>query len=342
MRPDPVRGALRAIVPILAALVAGGVVLLAFGADPLAYYGYVVERGLFSPSGLEATLTRMAPLLLIAAGLIVAFRAGLWNLGVDGQFLLAAVCAAAAAPALLPHLGGGLTLVAACVIGIVVGAAWSLLPAFLKAAQGINEIISTLMTSFLGLGLANLLIKTVFDDPTTTSPQTATLDVADRLGRIGGTTVHWGVVLAAVLVIAVHLMMRHTAIGLRLQMIGASPRAARHFGLNVGALTFLAFALSAGLVGLGGAVDVLGVHGNVAADWNPAYGLLAIPLVFLARFNGYAVIALVFVFAMLLIGGESAARRTDVPTFFVPVLIALMLVFLTLVEVAGQRRKVVV
>ena len=90
----------RVLLPVALALIAGGVLLLILGKDPLAYYGYVVQRGLMSPSGLQASITRMIPLLMIAAGLIVAFRAGLWNLGVDGQFLLAAVCVAALAPPL--------------------------------------------------------------------------------------------------------------------------------------------------------------------------------------------------------------------------------------------------
>ncbi len=330
---------LRIVLPIAGALIVGALLLVALGKDPLAYYGYVAKRGLYSASGLQASITRMAPLLLIAAGLIVAFRAGLWNLGVDGQFLLAAVCVAALAPALARELPLPVVYLACFATSIAVAAAWSLVPAFLKAVHGINEIISTLMMSFLGVSLANVLIKIPFNDPATTVPQTATLEVADRLARIGDTTVHWGVVLATLVVIGVHHAVEHTAVGLRLQMLGANPRAALHFGLNVRRLTFVAFALSAGLAGLAGAVDVMGVHGTIRADWNPAYGILVIPLVFLARFNGYAVIAFVFFFAVLLIGGESASRRLGVPSFFVLVLVALLMLFFALVEFLAHVRR---
>ncbi len=330
---------LRIVLPIAGALIVGALLLVALGKDPLAYYGYVAKRGLYSASGLQASITRMAPLLLIAAGLIVAFRAGLWNLGVDGQFLLAAVCVAALAPALARELPLPVVYLVCFATSIAVGAAWSLVPAFLKAVHGINEIISTLMMSFLGVSLANVLIKIPFNDPATTVPQTATLEVADRLARIGDTTVHWGVVLATLVVIGVHHAVEHTAVGLRLQMLGANPRAALHFGLNVRRLTFVAFALSAGLAGLAGAVDVMGVHGTIRADWNPAYGILVIPLVFLARFNGYAVIAFVFFFAVLLIGGESASRRLGVPSFFVLVLVALLMLFFALVEFLAHVRR---
>ncbi len=331
---------LRILLPIFLALLVGALLLLALGKDPLAYYGYVVKRGLLSPTGLQASITRMAPLLLIAAGLIVAFRSGLWNLGVDGQFLLAAVCVAALAPGMAAHgFGDVITLGACFIVAMVIGAAWSLIPAFLKASHGINEIISTLMMSFLGVSFANVLIKIPFNDPTTTVPQTATLPVEDRLARLGDSTVHWGVILAVIMVVAVHWMMERSSFGLKLQIVGSNPRAAIHAGLNVKLLTYAAFAISAGLAGLAGAVDLLGVHGTIRADWNPAYGILVIPLVFLARFNGYAVIAFVFFFAVLMIGGESAARRLGVPTFFVLVLVALLMLFFAVTEFLDQARK---
>lgn len=336
---DAVATALRVLLPVLLALLAGALIILALGKDPLTYYEYVVQRGLLSPTGFQATVTRTAPLLLIAAGLIVAFRAGIWNLGVDGQFLLAAVVVAALAPELIVFLPRWLTVLLCFVAGALVGAIWSLLPAFLKARHGVNEIITTLMMSFLGISLANVLVKIPFNDPTTTVPQTATLAVADRLPRLFGTTVHAGVILALVVVLLVHLMMTRTAFGLKLQIVGANPRAALHAGLNITGLTFATFALSAGLTGLGGAVEILGVWGTVRADWNPAYGLLVIPLVFLARFNGIAVIGFVLFFAVLMIGGESAARRLDVPHFFVLVLVALLLMFLAVVEYLDHRRR---
>ena len=333
----------RVLVPIVLALVVGGLILLALGKDPLAYYDYVLQRGLFSWSGFQQTVIRSAPLLLIASGLIVAFRAGIWNLGVDGQFLLAAVAAAALAPLLITSLPSWLTIVICCAISILVAMAWSLVPAFLKAQYGLNEIVTTLMMTFLGISFANVLVKLPFDDPDNSVPQTMTLPVADRLGRLFDTTIHSGIIIALLAVFAVHFVMTRTAFGLRLQIVGANPRAAKHAGVSVGRLTYATFALSAGLAGLGGAVEILGVWGTMRADWNPAYGLLVVPLVFLARFNGIAVIGFTLFFAILMIGGESASRRLGVPNFYVLVLVALLLIFLALVEyldhISRQRKK---
>jgi len=339
--PSPARAwayaLLRIALPVLCALAVGGIVLLALGKDPLAYYGYVVERGLFRAIGLEATITRMAPLLLIAAGLIVAFRAGIWNLGVDGQFLLAAVSTAALAPALVDGLPGWMMILACFLVAALVAALWTVIPAFLKARHGVNEIITTLMMSFLGISLANVLVKIPFNDPDNTVPQTRTLPVDDRLPRLFETTVHGGILLALLAVVLVHLMMTRTALGLKLQVVGANPRAALHAGLDVASLTFVAFALSAALIGLGAAVEILGVHGTVRADWDPAYGLLVIPLVFLARFHGIAVIGFVLFFSVLMIGGESASRRLGVPHYYVLVMVGLLLLFLAVTEYLDQR-----
>ena len=333
----------RVLVPIILALIVGGLILLALGKDPFAYYEYVLQRGLFSWSGFQQTVIRAAPLLLIASGLIVAFRAGIWNLGVDGQFLLAAVAAAVLAPILITSLPSWLTIVICCAVSILVAALWSLVPAFLKAKYGLNEIITTLMMTFLGISLANVLVKLPFNDPNNTVPQTATLPVEDRLGRLFDTTIRSGIIIALAAVFLVHVLMTRTAFGLRLQIVGANPRAAKHAGLSVGRLTYATFALSAGLAGLGGAVEILGVWGTMRADWNPAYGLLVVPLVFLARFHGIAVIGFTLFFAILMIGGESASRRLGVPNFYVLVLVALLLIFLALVEyldhLSRQRKK---
>jgi general nucleoside transport system permease protein len=330
---------LRVLIPVTLALVVGGLILLALGKDPLGYYGYVLQRSLLRWGGAQETLTRMAPLLLIAAGLIVAFRAGIWNLGGDGQFLLAAVASAALAPLLGQILPRGPTLVVCMLVGSLVGTLWSLLPALLKARYGVNEIITTLMMSFLGTSLANVLIKLVLRDLNTTVPQTRSLAVDDRLPRLFGTTIHCGLLLAILAVIVVHLMMTRTAFGLQLQVLGANRAAAVHAGLRVERLTIAVFAISAGLIGLAGAVEVLGVWGTVRADWNPALGLLVVPLVFLARFNGYAVIGFTLFFSALMVGGESAARRVGVPQHYVLVLVALLLLFLALVEYLDQSRR---
>jgi len=328
-----------ALLPLALALAAAGLILLLFGRDPLTFYANVLKRGLFSWAGLQETLIRMAPLLLLAASLIVAFRAGIWNLGIDGQFLLAAVMVAAAGPRLVTIMPIGLALAILLVLGGLVGAAWSLIPALLRAYYGVNEIITTLMMTFIGTSLGAVLVKTVFNDPSTTVPQTQVLPMIDRLPRLFGTRIHAGLIIGLVAIVLVHLVMTRTAFGLKAQIIGFNPRAARHAGLDVPRLTVAVFAFSAGLAGLAGATEILGVFGVVQNEWNPAYGMLVIPLVFVVRFHGIASIGIVAFFAMLSIGGESASRKANLPNYFLLVVVALLLIFMALTEYLSARRR---
>lgn len=325
--------------PVLMAFILSGVILLLLDVNPLSYYGYVFGRGLLSPTGVQATLTRMGPLLLIAASLIVAFRAGIWNLGGDAQFLVGAVFCAAATPLMAPHVPVWIGLLAGGAISAVFGGIWALLPAFLRAYQGLNEIITTLMMNFLGISFASVLVKLVFLDPNTTVPQTRTLAVEDRLPTLFDTTISSGLIIGLIAILAVHFMMTRTAFGLRLRVVGGNASAAVHAGLAVPLLTVAVFAISGGLAGLSGGVAILGQYGNVRADWNPAYSLSIVPLVFLARFNGFAAIGFVGLFSILSIGAESAARRTGVPNYFTLVTIGILLVMLAVSEYYSAKRE---
>ena len=133
-------------------------------------------------------------------------------------------------------------------------------------------------------------------------------------------------------------MMTRTSLGLRLRILGASPRAALHAGLRPVRLTVIAFALSGALIGLSGAVEILGVQGSFRADFDPAYGLLVIPLVFLARLNAIGSLVLVIIFSVIQIGGESAAREAEVTSDVLFLLVGLMLLFMALTEYLRARR----
>jgi ABC-type uncharacterized transport system permease subunit len=328
-----------AILPVLAALVSGGVVLILLGVDPIEYYSFVVNRGLLRPRGLQETITRTIPLMLLGSALIVSFRAGVWNLGIDGQFVLGTFAAAVSAPWLMSIMPPAAALVCALAFGAAVGAVWTIVPALLRAYQGINEVISTLMMTFVATSLASALIKLFFRDPQYTEPQTLTLPMSERLPQMFGTTVNVGIFIALAALIAVHVLMTRTSLGLKFQVLGANARAARHAGFNVPVLAIVTLGLSGALAGLGGATEMLGVLGKMHADWNPGYGLVVVPLVFLARMNGWAVIIFIFFFSMLIIGSESAAVRLGVPQYYNQVLIGLVLIFLGLVEYFGQRRQ---
>lgn len=327
----------RTAIPVLLALVAGGLVIWAMGVDPIGFYGEIVSLAI-AGNGWQRTLTAMAPLLVVALGLIIAFRARLWNLGYSGAYLLAAAVVAGIAPDVLGAVPFGLGILALFAVSALVGALTGLLPALLRARRGTNEIVTSLMVSFIAIGLANLLVKGPFQDPRVTVPQTRVLDLELMLPYLPGTRVHVGFLIALVLVVGFHLLLTRSSFGLKIDVLGASPRAAAHAGIDVKGTIVVVFLLSSGMIALAGAIDMLGLWGYMRTNWNPAYGDKILPFVFLARLNPLGAIPLVAFYAILATGGAVAAQQAGLSVDFLLVIVALILFFMTVVEFLGSRR----
>ncbi len=330
----------RHFAPVVYGLAAGGVLLLILGKNPITFYWTTIESGLLSWNGLMQTLIRLAPLLLMSAGFIVAFQAGLWNIGGDGQFLMAAAVVGGLGASMVGAMPVWLALVILCIIGFVVGGAWTIVPSALKAYYGMNEIITSLMMAYLGTNLANYLIKGPFITDVGFVPQTNVIPFADLLPNIPGTRIHVGIIIALLVLAVVHYMQTRTGYGLRLRILGANPKAAVHAGINVKRDIMSSFALSGALIGLAAAVEVLGVWGYVRADWNPAFGMTLFAIVFLAGLNVMVVIPFVFFFAIIQIGGHEAARVVGLPNDFLLLLVGLILFFMVLTEWARIKSAV--
>jgi general nucleoside transport system permease protein len=328
----------RSLLPVILGLVAGGILLAILGRDPITFYSDVWQGGVEQGSWQDSAM-RMAPLLLIAVGLCVVFRANIWNLGYNGQFLLAAAVLSGLGPSLVTEMPLWLALSLLFLVAAAVGAAWTIIPAALKAIYETNEIITTLMMSFIGIGIANILVKGPFQDPAVNIPQTKVLPLDKMLPSVPGTRIHVGVLVALAAALVAYYVLTRTSFGLRIQVLGANPRAARHVGIQVRKLIVWSFLVSGALVGAAAAADILGVWGYIRANWNPAYGDTVIPFVFLARLNPLAVVPFIGFFAVLSTGGDIATQEAGLPTDFLLVLVALILLFMTLIEFVGRRRE---
>lgn len=333
----PLDTLIRGVGPVVLALIAGGILLLALGRNPVSFYDDIYQGGI-THDAWQDTVMRMAPLLLIAAGLVFIFRANIWNLGYDGQFNLAAAMIAGAGPRLEDHIPVWLSLVLLFIVAGVTGAVWTVVPALLKAFSGVNEIITTLMMSFIGLYLANALVKGPFHDPTINTPQTIALPISGMLPNIPNTRVHMGILIAFAVILIIHYVLTRTSFGLRLQVLGANPRTAVHAGVGVKRLIVTAFLVSGFLIGLAAAAETLGIWGYVRADTNFEYGGQVIAFVFLARLNALAVVPFVAFYSLLSIGGQQATQNANLPTDFLFVIVGLILLFMSLTEYFGRRR----
>ena len=329
--------ALLTLVPLIAALVVGALIMWALGAHPLEFYADVLRFGL-SGNAWQQTLIAMAPLLLIALGLIVSFRAGLWNLSYTGTYLLAAAVVAGIAPGVTAALPFGLAVTTLIAASVAVGAGIGLIPAWLKNRNGANEVVSSLMVSFVAMGLASLLVRGPFQDPAVTVPQTRVLGLESMLPFLPGTSVHAGFAISLVVLILAHYLLTRTPFGLRVDLLGANPKAARHAGVNTKRLTLAVFALSGAAFALAATVDMLGLWGYMRADFNPTYGDLILPFVFLARLNPLGSVPFVAFFAVFSTGGTLAAQRAGLSVDVLLVIVALVLFFMVLTEYFARRR----
>jgi simple sugar transport system permease protein len=285
----------------------------------------------------SATLVRATPLLLLGLSVATAFRAGILNIGAEGQ-LLAGAMAAAAVGLAASEWPRALAVAAMLVAGILAGAGWAFIAAALRRWFGVLEVISTIMLNFLALHLVSWLVRGPLQEPTRTNPQSATLpDVAHWPTLIPGHRLHLGFLLGLGLAVALWVMWRHTAVGFRLRAVGLGARAAASAGrIAVDHTVMGAFLLSGAIAGLAGASEVGGVTWGLYDGISPGYGYTAIAVALLARLDPRAVVPSAVFFGALEAGAAAMQRDAGVPAVVVQVIVAV--VVLTVVAVDEWRR----
>jgi simple sugar transport system permease protein len=285
----------------------------------------------------SATLVRAVPLMLTGGAVAIAFRAGVFNIGAEGQLLSGA--AAATAVALALPSGGPLTALAALAVGALAGGAWAGLAALLRSRFGVLEVISTIMLNFVALHAVSYLVRGPLQEPTRIYPQTSTFADAIHLARIPGAgRLHVGLLLAFVVLAAGGWMFRHTAAGFRLLATGDAPAAAASAGrIDVQKTTTRAFLASGALAGLAGAVEVLGVTYALYENISPGYGYTAIAVALLAGLDPWRVVLSAVLFAGLEAGAGAMQRDANVPSTLVSVIEAMLILAVVAVQALRWR-----
>ena len=289
----------------------------------------------------SATLVRAIPLMLTGTAVAIAFRAGVFNIGAEGQLLAGAACATAVALA-LPNAGLATTALA-LLAGALGGSLWAGIAAVLRARFGVLEVISTIMLNFVALYGVSWLVRGPLQEPTHAYPQTQSFAEAVRLTRIPGAgRLHVGLFVAVTVVLASGWVLRHTAAGFRILAVGESPAAAASAGLiDVSATTTRAFLSSGAFAGVAGAIEVLGVTFALYEDISPGYGYTAIAVALLAGLDPWKVIASALLFAALEAGAGAMQRDANVPSTLVAVVEAgLILAVIGLQAVRARRTSV--
>lgn len=327
------------VTTILAALVTVAVVTLSSGGYPVGGALFALWNGSLGSwyALTSATLVRAVPLMLAGVAVAVAFRAGVFNIGAEGQLLAGATVAAAVALA-IPR-GGVLSGVLALVAGAVAGGAWAGIAALLRAWFGVLEVISTIMLNFVALHVVSYLVRGPLQEPSRIYPQTSTIVEGVHLLRIPGAgRLHAGLIIALGVLVATGWILRRTAVGFRLLAVGENPAAAASAGrINVARTTSMAFLCSGALAGLAGAVEVLGVTYAMYENLSPGYGYTAIAVALLAGLDPWRIVFSATLFAALEAGGGAMQRDANVPSTLVSVIEALLILAVLAVQANRWR-----
>jgi general nucleoside transport system permease protein len=345
-RPIYWLGPFMPVLAVIAALLVGAVMLLLLGVNPIVAYTALIQGAFGSPNSIADTFVKATPLLLVGAGICIAFRGGVINVGGEGQLVLGALAATIVAIT-FKTLPGWLLIPIALVLGFIAGAFWGAIPGALKAYMNVNEILTTIMLNAIAIQGMNYLLSGPWMDPEQITkgsfiPQTARFSLAADLPRLVPTRLHAGVLLAVVVAILVWLLLWRTTIGFRIRAVGLSPKAARRAGIRTERYAMLALTLSGALAGLAGAVQVLGVNHRMftdgsAAGFTGSAGFNGIVAALFGQLHPIGTIPASFFFGALIVGANKMQRVTQVPTSMIVALNGLLVIFVVSSEIWRRR-----
>jgi simple sugar transport system permease protein len=340
-RPSAAFSLLSPVIAVALTLLAGAALFAALGHDPaetMRVYFLSPFADFYSRAELAV---KAAPLALIGAGLAVCFRANVWNIGAAGQFTLGAVAAALVGFA-APEAASRLWLAPYLCAGVLGGMAWAAIPAWLKTRANANEILTSLMLTYVAALLLDWLVRGPFRDPLSFGfPRSPDLPEAVTLPLVAaGARLNWGMALVILIAVALAVMMARTLRGFSLRTVGEAPRAAAFAGFSATGAVWFALLLSGGLAGLAGAMEVSGAIGRLQPDIGAGYGFTAIIVAFLGRLNPLGALLAAFVMAVSVIGGENAQILLKLPKAVTGVFQGMLLFFLLACDTLIRHRIV--
>ncbi len=315
-RPEPSR-LLALLSPLIALALTVSVGLLLFvalGKDPLLALQMFFYEPIKNPRALAELSIKAAPLLLIALGLAVCFRSGVWNIGAEGQFIFGTIGATWIALQATPH-SSSLLLLAVLLAGTVAGMAWAGITALLRDRFNASEILVSLMLVYVAEQVLSYVVHGPWKDPNGYNfPQTITFLTQARVPRlIEGTRANWGVVIALVTMALFWLFMHRTLAGYKLQVAGLAPRAARYAGFSSRSALWTTLLLSGATAGLAGALEVAGPVGQLTSEVPLGYGFAAIIVAFVGRLEPLGITLSSLLMSLFYLGGELSQSRLGLP-----------------------------
>lgn len=333
-RVTSIVGWLVPIAAVLAALVVGAIMLLTLDADPIDGYQAMMSGAFSGADNLADTAVKSMPLLLVGVGICIAFRAGVINIGGEGQIIAGAVVSSLVALA-LPGLPSILLIPSVIIAGAVGGGIWGAIPGALKAYAGVNEILSTIMMNIIAAQIMSFLLQDLLiEEGAIRIQQTKRLsENADLPLLPGGTRMHIGVLVAVAVAVLGYFLLFRSSAGMRLRAVGHNPEAARYAGLPVEKSVVHALALSGACAGVAGAVLVFGSQSHRligeggAAAFTQNAGFNGIVAALFGGLHPLATVPASFLFGGMLTGGIEMQRELQVPAALILAINGVVVVF---------------
>ena len=307
------------IVSVLLALAVGGILIWLQGVNPFTAYKVLFTSALGTEAGLLRVMQKSTPLILTGLAVVVGLRAGLFNIGAQGQLVVGALGAAVAGYAL--HLPPVIHVIVAIAIGMLCGAIWASIAGVLRAYRSVSEVITTIMLNAIALSLVDYIASKPLQ-PLSRTPEI--LDSA-RLPTFG--VIPIGFVIALAVAVFFSWFLVRTTSGFRFNTVGLNANAARYAGIGVRGTIILAMAVSGALAGMGGSIESLGVVGRFEPAFNAGLGFDGITIALLARANPIATIPAAILVGTLRAGANSLQFDTGIQPEVVDVILALTLLF---------------
>lgn len=297
--------ALGVLLPLVAALAVSGLILLAIGENPVSVFGLMASEGFGGARRIAATLSAATPLLFTAVATSLCFRAGVFNVGADGAFVLAGLAAVTVGFG-LPEALGLLLMPLALLAGAAAGLAWLWLPGWLLARRGVDVVVSTLMLNFVASGIAGTLVNGPLLSPEAGNNVTPPIHAAAELPRLmPPSTLHAGFLLGLLVLVAYAVWCRRTPAGFEGEIVGLNARFARAVGVSVPRTIIHAMTLSGLVAGLGGAAHGLGQIHRFTDGFSAGYGFTGLAIALLARNDPWGLLL-----GSILFGGLASAGTT--------------------------------
>lgn len=346
-RPMPSRfwTVLTPLLAVMLTMLAGGLMFALLGKDPLAALRLIFWDPLFTEPyasySRSQLLVKSAPLILIAIGLSFGFRANIWNIGAEGQYIIGALAAAAVALHFFPT-DNRWVFVLMLLAGVAGGFAWAMIPAILKARFRTNEILVSLLLVYVAERLLAAMAMGSMRNPDgggfpgsrSISGQAATANPE----LIVGTGMHWGVVAAFIAVIFAYIILQRHLFGVHVQLAGQAPKAVRFGGVSPAWLVIVCLGISGALAGLAGMFELAGPAGRISIDFGSGYGFTAIIVAFLGRLHPVGIFFAGLLLGLTYIGGELAQLMLGLPAASMQAFQGLLLFFLLALDMLSNYR----